>query len=343
MEFIINMAVKYLTSKFNPLYIENYIMSKKGGKNNNLKNINRCDIKIAAVEEKIKILRSFDEYIDRMYEFINDAVILGAQLVAFPEENGMLLLGMTPFVDKLIDGSNKGDNKIDIDLKQLAVKLTPFIKSGFETVFSNLSKKFGIYIMAGSVMIYDKGKIYNRAYLFGPNGNIEATQDKLHLMKIEKSLGLSEGCDITVVKTKIGSIAFPVCMDATYFETFKIAKNKGAEIVIIPIANIEEYNGYLTLRGIWPRVQESNVYGLKSALTGSIGNFKFTGKAGIYAPFGITGDKSGIVSEAKSYSDDEIVFSSINLEKLIEYVNPYNDDKNPQMYKKYYPMIYNRY
>ena len=342
MEFLINMAVKYLTSKFNPLYIENYINSKKGGKNNNLKSINRCDIKIAAVVEKIKILRSFEEYIDRMYKFINEAVSLGAQLVAFPEENGMLLLGMTPFVDKFLDGSNKGNNKTDIDLKQLAVKLTPFIKSGFETVFCNLSKKFGIYIMAGSVMIYDKGKIYNRAYLFGPTGNIEGIQDKLHLMKLEKNLGLSEGCDLNVVKTKIGSIAFPVCMDATYFETFKIAKNKGAEIVIIPIANNEEYNNYLSLRGIWPRVQESNVYGLKSALTGNIGNIKFTGKAGIYAPFSITEDKSGILCETKSYSDDEIAISSVNLEKLKEYVNPYTDDLNYEMYNKYYPKIYNR-
>lgn len=342
MEFLINMAVKYLTSKFNSLFIENYIRDKRKWKNNNLDNIDICNIKIAAVQEKIKILRSFEEYIDRMYDFVYGAAGLGAQLVAFPEENGMLLLGMAPFVDKLLDGSDGGDKNRDIDLKQLAVKLTPFIKSGFETVFTNLSKKFGVYIMAGTAIIYDKGKIYNRAYLFGPKGNIEGIQDKLHLMKVEKTLGLSEGKDLNVIKTKIGNIAFPVCMDASYFETFKVAKNKGAEIIIIPAANMEEYNNYLALRGIWPRVQESSIYGVKSALTGNIGKFKFTGKAGIYAPFGITEDKSGIICETKSYSGDEIAISSVNLEKLKGHYNPYIDDTNQKMYNKYYPLIYNK-
>ena len=98
-------------------------------------------------------------------------------------------------------------------------------------------------------------------------------------MPIEKEWGISRGSKLEVFPTPLGKLAFPVCMDATYFETFRILEKQGAEIVMIPIANPEPYNYGLALRGIWPRVQEAPVYGIKSALVGRVLGFEFTGRA----------------------------------------------------------------
>jgi predicted amidohydrolase len=131
-------------------------------------------------------------------------------------------------------------------------------------------------------------------------------------------------------------------MDATYFETFKIASQKGAEIVILPIANMEEYNFWRALRGIWPRVQESYVYGVKASLNGWIGGIHFTGRAGIFAPIDMTDNKDGIIAIAPYYEGDYLVTSDINIAKLYEAreMAEYYGDVNEEFERDYYDKVY---
>ena len=97
-------------------------------------------------------------------------------------------------------------------------------------------------------------------------------------MPLEISWGFSPGKVFRVFPAAFGGLAAPVCMDATYYETFRVVAALGADIVAVPIANPEEYNAYLALRGIWPRVQETPVYGIKSALVGKMLGFTLTGR-----------------------------------------------------------------
>lgn len=100
-------------------------------------------------------------------------------------------------------------------------------------------------------------------------------------------MGLSAGGRLSVVPTPFGKVALTVCMDATYFETFKIAKGLGADFALVPIANLEPYNHYLALRGAAMRVSETGLAAVKPALV-SGGGFplEFTGRAGVYYPLG---------------------------------------------------------
>lgn len=323
-----NWAVKLLTEaawiKNNGNKIKKYIKAKQIDRSHNLDSIDKGQIRVCAVQQEIRLIKNYKQYVDRMYEFIEQGVKEGAQLIVFPEYNGALILGMLPLIENILEKITKQNSAsayknetIAKQNKDMAVDilsiLTPFLLDIFNTTFSELAWNFGVYIMSGSIMIVDGNSAYNRAYLFGPDGRIVGKQDKLHLMMMEKDIGLSMGEELSVFNTSIGKLAFPVCMDATYFETFKIAKNKGAHIVIIPIANMEEYNCYFALRGIWPRVQESGVYGIKSALVGELYGVKFTGKAGIFAPLILTPDGDGVLKVAKSYDRDEIVMSDLDL------------------------------
>ncbi|HCS75304.1 MAG TPA: hypothetical protein DIW17_15690 [Clostridiales bacterium] len=374
----INWIVKLLTkiawTKNNGDRIKKYINTKQIDRSHNLDNIDKRQIRVCAVQQEIQLLKNYKQYVDRMYEFVERGVKESAQLIVFPEYNGALILGMLPLIETILKRITRQDSKsagkdkatsnrnkdtsedtaentsedtavhtsisAGVDIVEILSTLTTFLLDIFKTTFSELALHFGIYIMAGSIMVTDKDSVYNRAYLFGPDGKIVGKQDKIHPVIMEKDMGLSMGEELSVFNTPIGKLAFPICMDATYFETFRIAKDKGAHIVIIPIANIEEYNKYFALRGIWPRVQESGVYGVKSALVGELFGIKFTGKAGIFAPQILTPNNDGTLEVSKSYDKDEIVVCDLNLNLIETYYDPYFSDQNSEFFKRYYPKIY---
>lgn len=81
-------------------------------------------------------------------------------------------------------------------------------------------------------------------------------------------------------------------MDASYFETFQLAVQDDVELIILPIANMEEYSEWGAKRGIWCRAQENYFYGIKPSLNGYFAGMHFTGKAEIVAPTKLTDDNS---------------------------------------------------
>ncbi|NLC45334.1 MAG: hypothetical protein GX783_13770 [Clostridiales bacterium] len=371
----LNWIVKLLTrvtwAKNNGDKIKKYISSKHIQTSSNLDCIDRSQIRVCAVQQEIQLMKNYKQYVDRMHEFVDQGVREGAQLIVFPEYNGALILGMLPLVEtilkRLIKQKSKSADKnsttaiiskqdkdistdtaiestqnASIDMVGVLSILTPFLLDIFKTTFSELALHYGVYIMSGSIMVAEGDSIYNRAYLFDPDGKIVGNQDKLHLVMMERAMGMSMGKDLSVYNTPIGKLAFPVCMDASYFETFKIAKDKGAHIVMIPIANMEEYHDYLALRGIWPRVQESGVYGIRSALVGELYGIKFTGKAGIFAPLTLTPDGDGVLKLSKSYDRDEIIVCDLDLYLIERYYDPYFSDQNIEFINKYYPSIYEK-
>jgi predicted amidohydrolase len=382
LDSILQTLGRSLQRKAKPAAIRQYLERKGMQRTTNLDQVDPHDIRVAVVQEQIRVLKTIRAFADRMYSFVAQAAEQGVQLVCFPEENGLLLLGQTPFIDLILKfatpqmaGSEVSQSpaadppriwRVEVDpnspLWQLSGQapgasgpsaqtgglsvlhlisfFTPFLKDAFETTFSELARGFGIYVMAGSVMLVEDGRLYNRAYLFGPQGEIVGTQDKAHPIVLEIDMDLSCATELKVFETRLGRLAFPVCMDATYFETFKILKQMGAQIIIIPIFNTEEYHYYFSLRGIWPRVQESGVYGLKSALVGNLYALKSTGPAGIYAPLGLTSDRSGVLAEAGTVDGDALLTASLDLTRLETYHSAYFSDTNPALYRKYFPKIY---
>jgi len=245
--------------------------------------IGRSKIRAAAVQQKLELYADPLHYAEQMSLQVGKAVQTGAHLVVFPENNGIQLLGMLPGAEEL---AGEGKRILEGKPGQISVLdvlryVGPVIEKAARTIFSLLAAKYNIYIMAGSFLHPDGEKVVNRSYLFSPDGDLLGTQDKVHLFPTERDWGISSGDCFHVFHTPIGNLAMPVCMDATYFETFRILQLMGADIVMIPIANAEPYHFYLALRGIWPRVQETLVYGIRSALVGDFLGFNFTGKAGI--------------------------------------------------------------
>lgn len=308
------------------------------------------DITVAALQVQLQLCKDPLDYVKIMHRRVKEAVAMGAQLVAFPEYNNLALLGMLPGIEAMGDAPSPsgGEDEAPASASNVAPSVTdivgyigPVMAPLLHTLYSNLASVYGIYLMAGSFLLPDGDKVVNRAFFYGPDGKLIGTQDKVHLTPLEVDWGIATGTDFHLFDTPAGRIAAPVCMDATYFETFRILELKGAEIVIIPIANPEQYNYWLALRGIWPRVQESPVYGIKSALVGDLMGFTFTGRAGVFAPLELTADGSGVLDIVTSPEEEGIAIRTLDLGALRELRqdHPWRDT-NLKLYRRYFPKVY---
>jgi predicted amidohydrolase len=131
-------------------------------------------------------------------------------------------------------------------------------------------------------------------------------------------------------------------MDATYFETFRVAVEQGADIVILPIADMDEYGKWKALRGIWPRVQEAQVFGLKASLTGWIAGMHFTGKAGVFAPIPLTPEGDGILGISEHFEGSGIVTAWLDIAALYDEraASEYHGDRNPAFESGFLGRVY---
>lgn len=355
MEFLIE---KWFNKKISLDRIEKYCKQLKIKKRRLSEDIDPDDIRVSCVERQIYPVNSIEKYIDILCGFVGQAAKEGSHLIIFPEYNFFDLFGLIPgfiFLNQILNKKaikNKDEEKDregEPNLKENNYFLTTIFKgvakpveTGVKRIVSLLAKEYGIYIYTGSYILKEKEAIYNAGSLFGPDGNLIGTQKKMHLTDLEIKIGIKRGNKMEVYSLPFGKVVCPICMDATYFETFRIAREIGADMVILPIANLEEYSTWKALRGIWSRVQESYMYGLKSSLNGWIAGMHFTGKAGIFAPLLMTEKKDGLLSLSPSYEGNHLVTANLNLKKLYEAREKaeYHEDKNTEFEKNFIEKTY---
>jgi len=362
MEFLIE---KWFNKKIPLDRIEKYCKQLNIKKRRLSEDIDPEDIRISCVQRQIHPLNSIERYIDMLCGFVDQAVKEDSRLIIFPEYNFFDLFGLIPgfsFLNQILnkravkvkvqdkDKDEEKDREEESHLKGNSHFLTTIFKgvakpieAGIKRIISLLAKEYGIYIYTGSYILKEKEEIYNTGSLFGPDGNLIGTQKKMHLTDFEVKLGIKRASKMAAYSLPFGKVVCPICMDATYFEIFRIAREIGSDMVILPIANLEEYSTWRALRGIWPRVQESYLYGLKSSLNGWIAGMHFTGKAGIFAPLSMTEKKDGILSLSPSYEGNHLVTANINIKKLYEAREKaeYQEDRNPEFEEKYIERTYN--
>ena len=302
-------------------------------------------VRAAAVQLEWRLCETAEEYADLIYERVRDAVQEGAELVAFPEDTATLLVGVMPGLGPMlrnltVDEAVRqiGEDVQVADLFRLMGRATRRI---YETTFSTLARGYGVHIAAGSALLpLPDQRVLNIGHLFTPEGRI-LRQAKCHLIPLEEEWGLTAGEDLEVYDTGIGRIGLPVCMDATFFETFRILRQLGAEIVILPMADPEyPYSPWKALRGIWPRVQESQVFGVQAALVGEALGMRLTGHAGIYAPLALTERGDGRLAVSERPEGEALVVADLDVAALRRLREEQPLQLNPALYERYFPRVY---
>lgn len=176
------------------------------------------------------------------------------------------------------------------------------------------ARELGIWLLIGSLALKteDKdGRFANRSFLIGPDGEILARYDKIHMFDVQVSAeetyresdGYRPGSKAVVAGTAFGKVGMTICYDVRFPDLHRRLAKAGAEILTVPAAF-----SHLTGKAHWEtllraRAIETGCFVLAPAQTGlhsaSRGKQRQThGHSMVIAPWGEVlldaGTKTGV-------------------------------------------------
>ena len=197
----------------------------------------------------------------------------------------------------------------------------PAWRPQYEELFIRLAKETGIYIIGGTHPVFQRGKVFNAAHLFTPNGQV-FRQKKVHLTPTESGpYQLSRGHGLYLYHTDFGNIAILICYDVEFPEVARVMAEAGAEILFVPSCT-DGREGFCRVRYCaQARAIENQVY---VAMTGTVGNLPLVpymatnyGQAAILTPSDYFFARDGIAAEG-TINQEQMVVADVDLDLLDE-------------------------
>ena len=252
--------------------------------------------KVACVQLNTK--QSIDRNLRHLLFHIKHAIKNNSQLIVTPETSNIMSL-------------KKRD-------------LLNVIKNEEEDIFLNtlkkISKKEGVWILIGSLVILDnKKRIRNRSYLINSHGKIVMFYDKIHMFNVKlssqetyhESKTFYAGKKIKIADCPWGKIGMSICYDLRFPNLFRKLSQAGSQFISIPSA-FTKYTGKkhweILLRS---RAIENGVYIFAPAQCGQNSiNRKTYGHSLIIDPMG------KIIASAKSRPG--VIYAKIDKNQSIQ-------------------------
>ena len=105
----------------------------------------------------------------------------------------------------------------------------------------------GIWLLIGSLGVLSgdpDGRFANRSFLIGPDGNIAARYDKIHMFDVNvsdtevyrESAGYRPGHRAVLAETPFARIGMTVCYDVRFPHLYRHLAKAGAEVITVPAA-----------------------------------------------------------------------------------------------------------
>lgn len=187
--------------------------------------------------------------------YVRDAAAASALFISTPETTHLMEMNRTSVLEKAYPEDE------DPGLAQFRV----------------LAKELGIWLHIGSLIIkVAAARLANRSFLIGPDGQIAARYDKMHLFDVDLGGGeayresalYDAGEKAVVVKTPVGTFGLSVCYDLRFPYLYRALAQAGADIILIPAAFTRptgEAHWHVLQRA---RAIETGCYVLSAAQTG---------------------------------------------------------------------------
>ena len=111
--------------------------------------------------------------------------------------------------------------------------------------FSAAASGHGVWLLIGSTPVRrSAGKLANRSLLFGPDGEVAARYDKIHMFDVSLADGESwresriyaPGGEAVVVRTPLAAIGLSICYDLRFPGLYRGLAQAGAEVICVPAA-----------------------------------------------------------------------------------------------------------
>jgi predicted amidohydrolase len=259
----------------------------------------------------MKISGNINENFEKTLQLIEEAAKNGAQLICFPE------LQLSPFFPQYegVDTSNYVLSINDEKIKKIQEKC----------------KEFNI-IAVPNIYLKESNKYYDASILINSDGEIMGVSKMVHIMRChqfyEQDYYSPSDTGFRVYDTTIGRIGIIVCFDRHMSESFRLCALQGADLIIIPTANVkdeplEKFEWELRI----PAMQ-NNVFVAMCNRVGKEGEMDFAGES-------IVVDPNGDVAQ-KADEKEQIIYADIDLSMVHKYreKRPYISLRRPRVYSK---------
>jgi len=154
---------------------------------------------------------------------IREAAGSGARYVQSPEMTGVLVRGRDALMERIVPADRD-----------------PLISRA-----SELAAELSIFVHIGSTaVLLDDGKVANRGFLFGPDGKLITTYDKIHMFDVDLDNGESwresatyaAGGKSVVADLPFAKLGLSICYDLRFPQLFRAEALAGAEVLTVPAA-----------------------------------------------------------------------------------------------------------
>lgn len=289
----------------------------------------RCpaeDLRFAFVQYLVREenYRSESVFFRNIEKIITEAVGKGAKVVVFPEYSNVFLATI-PLAENLrsIRSLDEGPALLhsrygrQVGLKEFFLLRSGEVRRIMDTVWGGLARRHGIWIVAGTAFVAGPGDtLRNRLFLYGPDGRLRYTQDKVYLTPFEKEVvrldpgSISASRIVGIEGLKLG---FTICRD-TFFEEWE-KKFGGVDLWVDLKANGEEFDEEaekIFLEALPERISRTETrYGATVCLTGSFLELFWEGESSVIRAAGNPGVYVELVSAAAS-DTGQILYAKIS-------------------------------
>lgn len=303
---------------------------------------------VAAVQQQTKIFEAPLDYQVDIFKFLEQAQAKKAQLVVFPALTPLMLVpplisesalrrlkkrtesqeysgGLVgKLLEKAIAAAGQVVGGFRSELLSLLKDYPDEIYEAYIDLFSAAALKYRMTIVAGSFYLREHvdSNSAHIAYVFGPNGMILGRQEKVHLTPNEMKF-CHAGTGFQPIETPVGRVGILIGEDVLYPESSRILAYQGAEILISLTASSSVAASNQTRAAFMARVDENELFGLQSALTGENllqpSGPALVGKSGVFQPFQLSANGDGLIAEAARPDGEALTIGRINLEILKDY------------------------
>jgi len=246
-------------------------------------------------------------------------------------------------------GPNLTYKNVHKAIVEFIIQFTPI----YEALFTDLARKSQALIVGGTHWLMDetlgKGKGFNTAYLFFPDGHIEH-QKKNHIVTPdEEDWGIVPYDGLKVFETPKAKVGIMICYDSEFPEVARHLTLNGAQILICPSATYTTRGYYRVRHCCAARAVENQIYVVECHSAGSIKipidkPLTAFGHSAILCPIDdVTMVHNGIMTEAEAGDKETVVLEELDL-KLLERSRQSGEvtllkNRRPKTYKNCYKLF----
>ncbi len=177
----------------------------------------------------------------------------------------------------------------------------------FVRLLGDLAREARLHLVPGTLPVRGGDGVRLRSFLLAPSGDLLGDQDQ-----ICPPPGYVPGRSLATFPTTLGRLGIIVDADVMVPEIARILALQGADLFCIPLALAQPTSTWRQAAGAWQVVQANQVPAVEACLVGEFGGRSYAGRSRVTATVEMTGDGTGVVVEARSPVDTEVVAGELD-------------------------------